>query len=92
MNFVLIELGNKKIKDRPFVRLFTKSRIKYFQDTVPNDPPLLPTKDDGKLVHNNLQHAFSTFLKNYKEMLDKYFPLVRLSRKKPKINLGSLQV
>ena len=84
MNFVLLELDNKKIKDRPYVRLFTKNRIKYFQETVPNDPPLLPTKDDGNLVHNNLQHAFPTFLKNYQEMLDKYFPLVRLSRKKAK--------
>ena len=84
MNFVLLELGNRKIKDRPYVRLFTKNKIKYFQETAPNDPPLLPTKTNGNLVHNNLHHAFSTFLKNYKKMLDKYFPLVRLSRKKAK--------
>ena len=82
MNFVLLELDNKKIKDRPFVRLFTKNRIKYFQETAPNDPPLLPTDVDGNLEYNNLQYAFSTFIKKYREMLDKYFPLVRLSRKK----------
>ena len=84
MNFVFLELGNKKIKDRPYVRLFTKNKIKYFQETAPYDPPLLPTNTNGNLVHNNLQHAFSTFLKNYKKMLDKYFPQVRLSRKKAK--------
>ena len=84
MNFVLLELGNKKTKDRPYVRLFTKNRIKYFQEKAPNDPPLLPTETNGILVQNNLQQAFSTFLKNYKKMLDKYFPLVRLSRNKAK--------
>ena len=84
MSFVLLELESKKIKERPFVRLFTKNRIKYFQENAPNDPPLLPIDNDGNLEHNNLQHAFSTFIKKYREMLDKYFPLVRLSRKKAK--------
>ena len=84
MNFVLLGISSKKTKDRPYVRLFTEKRIKYFQEAAPNDPPLLPTKTDGNLLHNDIQLAFKTFLTNYKKMLDKYFPLVRLSRKKAK--------
>ena len=84
MNFVLLELGNKKTKERPYVRLFTKDKIRYFQEIAPNDPPLLPMEGDDNSEHTNIQLAFSTFIKNYKNMLDKYFPLVRLSRKKAK--------
>ena len=84
MNFVLLGISSKKTKDRPYVRLFTEKRIKYFQEAAPNDPPLLPTKSDGNLLHNDIQLAFKTFLINYQKMLDKYFPLVRLSRKKAK--------
>ena len=47
MYFVLLGISSKKTKDRPYVRLFTEKRIKYFQEAAPNDPPLLPTKSDG---------------------------------------------
>ena len=84
MNFALIELEIKSTKNRPYVRLFTEKRIKYFQETAKNDAPLIPTKSDGTLVNTDLQSSFAEFLSNYKKMLDKYFPLVKLSRKKSK--------
>ena len=74
-----------KIKsERPYIRLFTKKRIEYFLKNAVNDPPLLQTNPDGSLQYQDIHSAFTDFLKQYKKMLDKYFPLVRLSRKKYK--------
>ena len=84
MNFVLLELENKTTKHRPYVRLFTKSKIYFFRENAPNDPPLLFINPDSNQSHPNLQYAFPEFVENYKNMLDKYFLLVKLSRKKIK--------
>ena len=88
MNFALLELDIKSTKNRPYVRLFTEKRIKYFQETAKNDAPLIPTKSDGTLVNTDLQSSFAEFLSNYKKMLDKYFPLVKVSRQKSKTSHG----
>ena len=65
MNFVLLELENKTTKDRPYVRLFTKSKIELFKENAPNDPPLLSTNPNSNHSHLNLQYAFPEFLENY---------------------------
>ena len=82
MNFILLELKLNKSKDRPYVRLFTRNRINYFLQNHINGPPLLQTNSDGTLVNQDIQVAYPEFIKNYKTMLNKYFPLVKLSRKK----------
>ena len=82
MSFVLVEMEIDNSKERPYVRLFTKNHINYFLQNAPNDPPLLPTTPDGSEPFNSVHAAYLEFLRNSKNMLDKYFPLVRLSRKK----------
>ena len=67
MNFVLLELDNKTTKDRPYVRLFTKSKIDDFLKNAPKDPSLLPTNSDSSRPHLNLQSAFPEFLENLKK-------------------------
>ena len=81
MNFVLLELDNETTKNRPYDRLFTENRIKYFQETAKNYAPLIPTKPDGTLANSDLQKAFPEYLSNYKKLLDKYFTPVKVSRK-----------
>ena len=80
MNFILLELENNTTKQRPYVRLFTKRKIDFFLENAPNDTPLLSTNPDQPNL--NVQSASQEFLENYKNMLDKYFPLVKISRKK----------
>ena len=82
MNFILVELEKNTSKDRPYVRLFTKRNIDFFLENAPNDTPLLTTNPDNNQSDQNVQSVFPEFLDNYKNMLDKYFPLVKISRKK----------
>ena len=62
--------------------LFTNRKIDFFLENAPNDPPLLTTYPDRNQPIINIHSAFQEFIENYKIMLDKYFPLVKLSRKK----------
>ena len=50
MNFVLLGISSKKTKDRPYVRLFSEKRIKYYQETAPNVLPLFSTKTEENLL------------------------------------------
>ena len=81
MNFILLENNIKYNKDRPFIRLFTKARIKYYLENSPNDPPLLSINELDQVNNTNVHAAFSVFMVNYKKLLDKYFPLIRQSKK-----------
>ena len=81
MNFILIETHTKNNKERPYVRLFTKARIKYYLDNSKNDPPLLPESELVQVTNPNIHTVFSLFMKNLQNSLNKYFPLVRQSRK-----------
>ncbi|CAL4183555.1 unnamed protein product [Meganyctiphanes norvegica] len=82
MNFMLLDLDIKKPKERPYVRLFTEKNIDYFLKNANNNNPLLPPIPEIPQTDLNIHHTFSEFLTNYKRMLEKYFPLVRISRKK----------
>ena len=73
MNFILLENNIKNIKDRPYIRLFTKTRLKNFIKYSPYDPPILSDQDNSTNIHA----AFSEFMVNFKKMLDKYFPLTK---------------
>ena len=68
-------------KDRPFIRLFTKAKIKYYIENSSNDPPLLSLNEHDQINNTNVHAAFSEFMVNYKKLLDKYFPLIRQSKK-----------
>ena len=81
MNFILIETHTKNNKERPYVRLFTKARIKYYLDNSKNDPPLLPESELVQVTNPNIHTVFSLFMKNLQNSLNKYFPFVRQSRK-----------
>ena len=81
MSFILIETNTKNNKERPYVRLFTKARLKYYLENSPNDPPLLPENELNQATKPIIHDVFSVFIKKLQNMLNKYFPLVRQSRK-----------
>lgn len=69
MNFILLETITKHTKDCPFVRLFTKHRIRQYHENAACDQPLLPEISNNE--PENVQIAFSEFIKNFKKLLDK---------------------
>ena len=73
--------NTKNNKERPYVRLFTKVRLKYYLENSPNDPPLLPENEFNQATKPIIHDVFSEFIKKLQNMLNKYFPLVRQSRK-----------
>ena len=86
-NVTFIDIKTKSLKDRPHIRLFTKANIEKFNENSLSEPALIN--------HNEVTEAnssFNTFLTNYQNMFDKYFPYVRISRKsftsKPYITRG----
>ena len=81
MNFILLENNIKNIKDRPYIRLFTKTRLKNFIKYSPYDPQLLYENVHDQDNSTNIHAAFSESMVNLKKMLDKYFPLTKQSRK-----------
>ena len=86
-NFTFFDLQIQTRKERPFTRLFTKSKIDKFNDSLISEPPLIdPT------AHTNVNAAYDTLNSNYLQLFDKYFPFVRQSKKsfkdKPYITSG----
>ena len=86
-NFTFLDLKIPYIKKRPFIRLFTKNNKKAFADNLLNEAPLI---NDIDLTDPD--RAYDIFSNNYLNLLNKYFPLVRLSKKsskeKPHITRG----
>ena len=83
-NFVLIDTEISHSKDRPFVRLFTKKKIKKFENEIINYNKLVSLNDNESLVHNNVHASYNDFFLNLVKLLDLFFPLVKLSRSKMK--------
>ena len=81
MNFILLETNTKNNKERPYIRQITKKKLKFFLENSPNDPPLLPNIDNDQQTNSSIHDLFSDFVINLQNMLDKYFPLVKQSRK-----------
>ena len=73
------EINTKK--NRPWIRLFNKKNIKNFEQNIESEPPLLPFP-----MHNDVNIVLKEFSHNLNQLLNKYFPLVRLSRKKARKN------
>ena len=86
-NFTLLDIKTPTIKDRPFVRLFTEKNIEKFNENISNEQPLLAPNE---LTETDA--AFNIFSINYKNLFDKYFPYVKMSKKefknKPHITKG----
>ena len=71
------------IKNRPWIRLFNKKKnILNFNNNMNQEPLLLhlPMSNDVNIV-------LTEFFYNLNILLNKYFPLTKLSRKKAKENL-----
>ena len=86
-NFSFIDIKSHSIKNRPYVRLFTPSKINLFQENLMHEHPLISSNE---LTDSN--SSFITFSTNFLSLFDKYFPYVRISRKafkdKPHITSG----
>ena len=77
--FALINTKLSKIRKRPFVRLFTNRNITKFQSSIKNIPPIL-----NNVEINDSNEMFSKLMEEYTKLLDKGFPLTKLSRSKAK--------
>ena len=86
-NFAFLDIKTQSIKNRPYIRLFTPSKINHFNDNLMSENPLI---NPNELTDSN--SSFTTFSTNYLALFDKYFPFVRISRKafkdKPHITSG----
>ena len=86
-NFSMINIKTQSIKDRPYVRLFTQKNIDRFNDNIESEPLLI---DQSELTDTN--NSFYSLSNNCTNLLDKYFPYVKMSRKafknKPHITKG----
>ena len=76
-NIVIMDEEINTKKNRPWIRLFNKKNIKNFEQNIESEPPLLPFP-----MHNDVNIVLKEFSHNLNQLLNKYFPLVRLSRKK----------
>ena len=75
-NFTFLDLKTPTIKNRPYIRLFTENNKKAFADNLLNEAPLI---NDNDLTDPD--NAYNIFSNNYLYLFNKYFPLVRMSKK-----------
>ena len=76
-NFLIIDTDISKTNDRPLIRLYNKKNIENFQKNISNEPMLLPYPRS-----NDPDQLLAEFTANLNKILNKYFPLIRISRKK----------
>ena len=76
-NFFIIDLELSTIKERPLIRLYNKKNIQHFNNNITNEPPLIPHPRS-----NDPNILLAEFTFNLNRLLNKYFPLIRISRKK----------
>ena len=80
-NFIIIDLVIQKYQDRPLIRLFTPNKIAKYRSEVLNEDPLVTRGNNINLDDNNLQNTYKEFDKNLHYLYNKYFPLIKQSRK-----------
>ena len=78
-NFVILDEEINYKKDRPWIRLYNKRNIKNFNDNIHLEPALLPLP-----MSNDVNIVITEFSYNLDRVLNKYFPLTKMSRKKAK--------
>ena len=91
-NILLIDLVVKISKERPFIRLFTPNTITKYENNVINENPIITYENNTNINNNNLHNTYTECNSNLLGILNKYFPLIRQSRKqfkdKPHITNG----
>ena len=89
-NFIVLDLNTYTYQDRPKIRLFTEDKIMDFLSNMENESEILNENYDA----NDSDISFKSFHNNYIYIFNKYFPLIRMSRKqfkhKPYITKGIL--
>ena len=78
-NYVIIDDNIRKTNERPLIRLYNKKNIENFHKNISNEPMLLPFPRS-----NDPNQLLAEFTYNLNKILNKYFPLIRISRKKYK--------
>ena len=86
-NFSFIDIKTPSIKDRPFIRLFTDTKIELFLNNLNSESELI---EDSDLT--DVDNSYGIFSNNYLNLFNKYFPYIKQSRKsfkdKPFITKG----
>ena len=86
-NFMFIDIETKSIKERPFIRIFSKKKMDKFTESLTTEQPLINPAD-----LSDTNSSYDVFLNKYFELFNKYFPYVRMSKKafkdKPYISSG----
>ena len=89
-NFILLDLNLYSYQERPKIRLFTEVKVADFLTNMNNEALNLYSSTN----ENNINLNYSGFQSNLNSMYNKYFPLIRMSRKqfkqKPYITNGIL--
>ena len=86
-NILFIDQVTQKYKDHPLTRLFSPNKISKFTENVGQEKSLISYENTINIKDNNLQNTYSEFDTNFHNLLNKYFPLVRQSRKQTRDNL-----
>ena len=89
-NFLIFDLNVHSYQNRPKIRLFTEEKINNFMSNIENDATMLNSQLEG----NDANEIYKKFIDNFISIYNKYFPLIRMSRKrfkqKPYITKGIL--
>ena len=87
-----MDLVIKSTKERPLIRLFTPQKISDYLEKSKKEKPLITYENNTNINDNNLQNTYVELDKNYLELFNKYFPLIRQSHKqfkdKPYVTSG----
>ena len=91
-NILFMDLAIKSINERPLIRLFTPQKISEYLEKCKNEKPLISYENNININDNNLQNTYMELDTNFLELFNKYFPLIRQSRKqfkdKPYVTSG----
>ena len=91
-NVLFMDLAVKSTKERPLIRLFTPQKIAEYLDKYKYEKPLITYENSININDNNLQNTYVELDKNFLDLFNKYFPLIRQSRKqfkdKPYVTSG----
>ena len=79
-NFLLLQLNTNSNKERPFIRSYSKRNIDIFNANISNELSQFALNANNSL--NNIDNIYALFFEKISYLHNKYFPRVRLSRKK----------
>ena len=81
-NFSIINLNFNKNCNRPYIRLFNKTNISKFKANIENDLAELISSLNDPAQSSDINTHYNNLESKLHMILNKYFPLVRMSRKK----------